>query len=89
MNQTTAETSPRYIVKTSSAKMPASCWGTYRRVAVLEVEPGAKPAMISERARGVVRVVRTWEKCSDRGTNTAFRRALREAEELARKLNAG
>lgn len=77
-----------YVVKASRAKMPATCWGTYRRVAVLEVERGTKPRMISARARGVVRVVRTWERCADRGTNTAFARALREARELAAALNA-
>ena len=39
-----------FIVKTAAACMPASCWGQYRRVAVLEVEVGTEPKMISARA---------------------------------------
>lgn len=78
-----------YIVRTSCAKMPASCWGRYNRIAVLEVEPGAKPAMISTRARGVRSIVAAWEAChvgtSDR---CSYRRALQEAETLANELNA-
>jgi len=54
----TAHPSPQttYVVKSSAARMPASCWGTYRRVAVLEVVRGTTPRMISTRATGVVRV---------------------------------
>ncbi len=79
----------RYIVKTAAARMPASCWGKYRRVAVLEVEPGAEPRMISARARGVVRVVETWDALNV-GTSDrcAYRRALAEAEALAANLNS-
>lgn len=48
----------RFIVKTSAAKMPTTCWGRYRHTAVLEVEDDAPPpSMISERSRGVVRIV--------------------------------
>ena len=58
----------RYIVQTAAARMPASCWGRYRRAAVLEIDLSAlpsgrtAPAMISTRARGVSRVVQTWER---------------------------
>jgi len=79
-----------FIVQHAAAQMPQSCWGIYRRVAVLEVEDGVeRVAMISERARGVVRVVTTWERCNV-GTSSrcAFARALTEAEELANALNA-
>lgn len=77
-----------YVVKTSSARVPMSCRGSYAHIAVMEVLEGIEPKMISERARGVVRIVETWwalnvgktEKC-------AYRRALAEAEELADKLN--
>ena len=31
-----------YIVKTAAAAMPNSCWGVYRRVAVLEVQDGTQ-----------------------------------------------
>lgn len=85
----TTETATEYVVKTAAAQMPGSCWGVYRRVAVLEVERGTVPAMISERARGVVRVVETWEKLNVGKTERcAYRVALREAEELAARLNA-
>jgi hypothetical protein len=56
----------RFIIQTAAAHMPSSCkWGPYRRVAVLEVRDGVEwVAMISDRARGVVRVVATWERCN-------------------------
>lgn len=79
-----------FIVKTAAAAMPNSCWGTYRRVAVLEVEAGVTDvAMISQRARGVVRVVATWEKCNVGHTSRcAYRLALAEAQQMAADLNA-
>lgn len=37
----------RYVVMTAAACMPSSCWGRYRRVAVVEVRDGAeKPKQI-------------------------------------------
>lgn len=79
----------RYIVKTAAACMPTTCWGTYRRVAVLEVEDRVEDvAMISERARGCVRVVETWERLNVGTTERcAYARALREAEALCDRLN--
>jgi hypothetical protein len=79
-----------FIVQTAAACMPNSCWGRYGRVAVLELEPGAtSAAMISERARGVRRVVETWERLNIGTTDRcAFARALTEAEAMAAKLNA-
>lgn len=78
----------RFIVKTSSAKMPSSCKGHYKRIAVIELTPGApEPKMISERAKGVVRIVQTWEKLNVGGPDSAFQRALVEAEAMAGKLN--
>ena len=73
-----------------AAKMPGTCWGKYRRVAVLEVVQGTIPAMISKRARGVVRVVAKWEKLNVGTTHRcAFQRALDEAHILAAQLNSG
>ena len=82
----------RFTTQTASAKMPASCFGRYGRVAVIEIEDGLpadfQPAMISERARGVVRIVQTWEKCNIGKTDRcAFARARARAEALANKLN--
>lgn len=82
---------------TSAAAMPQSCWGVYRRVAVLEVDPGARPAMISERARGVRRVVAMWEKLNVGKValhaglrpvgRCAWSRAMIDAAEMAEELN--
>ena len=81
-----------YVVKTASAKMPLSVLAPYRRVAVLEVDPSVttRPRMISARAKGVVRIVETWERLSapPGSTRSAFARALSEAEALAADLNA-
>ena len=78
-----------YVVKTSAAKMAASVKGQYRRVAVLEVDPGTEPSMISERARGVRRIVQIWDRLNVGTTDRcAYRVALAEAEAMVAKLNA-
>jgi len=79
----------QFIIQTAAAKMPQSCWGTYKRVAVLEVEDGVETvAMISSRARGVVEIVQTWEKLNVGSTSQcAFQKALAEAKELTAELN--
>lgn len=83
-------TQTEYIVRGAAACMPSSCWGRYGRVAVLEVERGAQPKMISEHARGVVRVVQTWERRNIGSTERcAYSRAWKEAEALAEQLNGG
>lgn len=78
-----------YIVQTAWAKMPGSVKAPYRRVAVIEVtSPDVVPAMISQRARGVVLVVETWERCNvGFGKRSAYARALMAANALAAKLN--
>jgi len=78
-----------YIVKTSTARMPNSCWGRYRHVAVMEVDPGTVPSMISPRARGVRRIVQTWDRRHAGQTDRcAYRVALAEAAALAAQFNA-
>lgn len=79
----------RYIVMTACAKMPSSCKGTYRRVAVVETDlPGDEiPKMISDRARGVVRIVETWEARNVGKTRRgAYQKALAAAYGLAVSL---
>ena len=78
----------KFVVRASQAKMSAKCWGKYGRVAVMEMEEEAPfPAMISEHARGCVRVVRVWDRLfwgiSER---CAFRQAVQAAKQLARQL---
>lgn len=82
----------KYAVISSTAKMPSSCWGRYRRVGVVELEPGVEgpPTMLSSRSRQVKRVVETWERLNVGTTERcAYQRALREADALATKLNRG
>jgi hypothetical protein len=78
-----------YLVMTAQESMPASCWGTYGKVAVVELADGftGKPKMISPRARGVKRIVKEWRKLN-RGTSLrcAFEVAKAEAERLTNEL---
>ncbi len=70
-----------YIIRVSSAHMPSKVKAPYKRIALIEVEPGVTSvSQISERAKGVVRIVRTWERLHARGTDTAYTRAMAEAE---------
>lgn len=87
----TAAPARRFLVMTAAACMPRNCWGKYKRVAVVEIDPTAladlgltKPKQISERARGVVRIVETWERQHVGTTQrSAFFRALAQARDLA------
>jgi hypothetical protein len=85
----------RYIVQTASAPMPNKVKARYIRVAVIELTPeyaeqGLRPAMISDRAKGVAKIVETWERCHAGrtcGPRTAGGKAIAEATTLAQKLN--
>jgi len=87
----THTTHTHYIVQSATACMPSSCWGRYARLAVLEVDADlTHVSMISDRARGCHRVVRTWERLNVGKTDRcAYGRAEREAEALAAALNGG
>lgn len=89
MTQTTEPTRTHFIVQTKSACMPQNCWGKYRRVAVLEVpEDVWEVPMISNRAKDVIRVVRTWERLNVGTTDRcAYQQALHDAENLCEALN--
>jgi hypothetical protein len=89
MNANTTETA-RFIVMTAATTPSASCWGTYRRIAVVELETGFEgaPKMISERAKGLKAIVSTWENCNvGKTAKCAYQVALTEAEEMAANLN--
>lgn len=80
------------VVATAAACMPATCWGRYRRIAVLLVPRGLPegwyPSMASARARGVVAELETWERLSVGSTERcAYERALAEAEAVASAYN--
>lgn len=83
-------TLPRFLLMTASAKMPGSCKGVYRRIAIVETDgTGVKPALISERAKGVKRIVKTWEALNVGKTDrSAYAVALAEATDLCAKMNA-
>jgi|TARA_R100001530_G_scaffold134550_1_gene109635 hypothetical protein len=80
-----------FITKTATAQMPGSCWGRYGKVAVIEVEDGVEDvAMISDRARGAIRVVEVWDRQFwGKSNRCAFAIAVIEAEALAASLNGG
>ncbi len=76
-----------FVILSSAAKMPAGCWGEYRRVGLLEVRKGFKPKQISQHPKGVIRIIKTWEKLNVGKTNRcAFQKALEEAESLCAKM---
>jgi hypothetical protein len=83
------------IVMSASCTPAANCWGRYKRVAVVLVDRDALrelgrefPTMISKHAKGVVRIVRTWNNMNVGTTvNCAYQRALIEASNLADKIN--
>ena len=75
------------IVMSSAANMPSSCKGEYRRVALLRVERGVVPAMISARARGVVELLGVAERLNVGSTDRcAFRRVVLQSTEQAHDL---
>lgn len=83
----------RFIVMTSSAAIPGTgmgrSYGRYRDVAVVEVEDGTQPKMISKRAKGVVRIVRVWKRqFVGKTLDCAYHRALGQAQALADQLDA-
>jgi hypothetical protein len=78
-----------YEIVDSAARMPASCWGRYRRVAVLEVRDGYTATRIDDRPHYVVRIVCNWERLYDGTTDRcAHARALAAARELVQDLMA-
>lgn len=84
-------TATRFVVVSSAACMPSSCWGVYKRIGVLEVESSVdeRRLTIDERRKGVVRVVTTWERLNvGRTERCAYQKALVEAEALAASLTA-
>jgi hypothetical protein len=82
-------TATHYIVQTSQANMPSSCWGNYRNVAVLEVPVEVtRASMISERSRDVVRIVWMAQKLNvGKSVRSAYAKALTFAQTYCDELN--
>jgi hypothetical protein len=82
-----------HIVMTSSAKMPNSVKAAYVNVAVVQINQhytaqGLRPKMISERARGVLRVIRLGHyPAAGKTERSGYQQALKRADELAFRLN--
>lgn len=81
-----------WIVMTSAAQMPQNCWGRYRNVALVKLDQrftalDLRPAMISARARGVLRVRHLGHFHDGRTTRCACSQAVARAEALAVELN--
>jgi hypothetical protein len=80
-----------YIVYTSTAAMPSSCWGRYRNVMVVGVNyydynRGFFPSNARQKQ---VRVARhLGHHCVGKTERCAYARACREAERIALELNA-
>ena len=88
--QNNANQKGTFIVMSSSAHMPNSCWGIYRNVAIVEIEPGfgERPSMISDRARGVRRVVRHFGPQNvGKTSRCAFARTFAAAQQMADEMN--
>ena len=81
-----------FAVVTKSEKMPASCWGKYRQVAVVELEPGYSAdevTMISDRAKAVKRIVEYWGRLNvGISSRCAYARACAAADDICAQLNA-
>lgn len=81
-----------YTIKVSRAKMPSSVkCSDYYRIGLLEIDsPDVQPKMISDRARGVVRVVAVWDRVYMGSTaRCAYAVAMREAEAMRDQLAGG
>jgi hypothetical protein len=79
-----------FIVMTAKAKMPSSCWGTYKRIAVVECDSNNLPKQINPKHKSVKRIMQKWERLNVGRTNRcAYQIALVEAIELCEQLNKG
>jgi hypothetical protein len=93
--RTTRKKAPKKMSKTefiiidSSAKMPSTCWGRYRRIGVLEIEAGARVSRIDARPRKVRRIVEIYDRLRYGATErSAYRIALAKAKALVSELEA-
>lgn len=78
-----------YVIAEASARVPSSCWGRYRRIAVVAVPPHvAFPSAIDERRRDVIEIDMIWERLHVGKTDRdAYTRGYRAAQERCKQLN--
>lgn len=81
------DTVDRFIVMTSSAKMPSRCWGNYGNVAIVETN-GARPRQINPQHKSVKRIVKIWRRLHiGKNIRSEFKKQHDEAVEVCKKLN--
>ena len=81
-----------WIVMSSCAAMPSSCHGKYRNVAIVKLTPeyaekNKLPLMISERARGVEKIIHLGHHNVGKTERGAFQRAVAAAKKMAEEYN--
>ncbi len=81
-----------WIVMTSSASMPNSCWGRYRNVACVDLDQEYTahnwlPYCISDRARGVLKVRHMGHHNVGKTDRCAYDKVVVEAERRCEVLN--
>ena len=74
-----------FEILSAAAYMPNSCWGTYRRIGLLEVRNGKVATRIDDRLRCVVSMY-TWERLNVGKTERcAYERAWAEAVDAKKR----
>lgn len=77
-----------FIVMTSSASMPSSCWGRYRNVAIVEVDKGYEPPSIDSRNKRIHSIQHFGPKFVGYTDRCAYNRTLHKAEAEVAELNS-
>ena len=85
----------KFLIMSSKAKMPMSCWGgnNYHNLTLVELDPDwptdVRPAMISTRARGVKRIVEFYPKLFRGKTERSeYFRVLKDLQELKKEMES-
>jgi hypothetical protein len=82
-----------WIVMTAAAHMPSSCWGRYRKIALVELmgswdfNAGTLPQTIDVRSKKIRRVVQMGSHSVGSTPRAAYQRTLAEAERRVQQLN--
>ena len=77
-----------YIVMTSSAKMPSTCKGQYRNVAIVEVEEGYTPPSIDKRNKRIYSIRHFGVQFVGKTSRCAYEKTLAYAREEVLELNS-
>lgn len=79
----------RFIVMTAQAAMPRSCYGNYRKVAVVETDGIHMPRQIHPNHNAVKRIVACFDRLNvGRTERSAYYVCLAKAKAIAAEMNA-